>query len=69
MLIPVWKVRVIPVLFELHIVEDTEEDLNDNIEYITQYVPLKFISKDLDIIKLPGTGLSTSEPQTGLHKS
>ena len=36
MLIPVWKVRVIPVVFELHIVEDTEEDLNDNIEDITQ---------------------------------
>ena len=52
MLIPVWKVRVIPVVFELHIVEDTEEDLNDNIEDITQYVHLKVISKDLDFKKI-----------------
>ena len=78
---PVWEIGIIPILFELHIVKDAEEDLNK--EYIartiyvlehvscefTWIVSLKDVSKGFEKINSPGKGLSTSEPQTGLHKS
>ena len=78
---PVREIGIIPILFELHIVKDAEEDLNK--EYIartiyvlehvscefTWIVNLKVVSKGFEKISSPGKGLSTSEPQTGLHKS